>query len=34
VVGQDTRAVLRGIGYADDRVEELIAIGAVSTNEA
>ena len=31
VVGQDTRAVLRNIGYADDRIEELIAVGAVST---
>jgi crotonobetainyl-CoA:carnitine CoA-transferase CaiB-like acyl-CoA transferase len=30
-VGQHTHAVLRNLGYADDRIEELIAIGAVST---
>ena len=29
-VGQDTRAVLRNIGYDDDRIDELIAVGAVS----
>jgi crotonobetainyl-CoA:carnitine CoA-transferase CaiB-like acyl-CoA transferase len=29
-VGQDTHAVLRMLGYADDRIEKLIAIGAVS----
>lgn len=31
-VGQDTRAVLRNIGYEPDRIEGLIAAGAVSTS--
>jgi crotonobetainyl-CoA:carnitine CoA-transferase CaiB-like acyl-CoA transferase len=33
-VGQDTRTVLRSMGYDDDRIDELIAIGAVSTRES
>jgi crotonobetainyl-CoA:carnitine CoA-transferase CaiB-like acyl-CoA transferase len=33
-VGQDTRSVLRNIGYDDDRINELIALGAVTTRES
>jgi crotonobetainyl-CoA:carnitine CoA-transferase CaiB-like acyl-CoA transferase len=33
-VGQDTRTVLRNIGYDDDRIDKLIAIGAVSGRES
>lgn len=33
-VGQDTRAVLRNIGYDDDRIDKLIGIGAVSTRDS
>jgi crotonobetainyl-CoA:carnitine CoA-transferase CaiB-like acyl-CoA transferase len=33
-VGQDTRTVLRNIGYDDDRIDELIAAGAVSARES
>jgi CoA-transferase family III len=32
-VGQDTRTVLHNIGYDDDRVDKLIALGAVSIRE-
>jgi len=34
VVGGDTRMVLRNIGYDDDRIDKLIAIGAVSVRES
>ena len=33
-VGQDTRAVLRNIGYDDTRIDNLIAVGAVSVRES
>ena len=31
MIGQDTRRVLRDIGYDRDRIDKLIAVGAVST---
>jgi crotonobetainyl-CoA:carnitine CoA-transferase CaiB-like acyl-CoA transferase len=34
VVGQDTRAVLRSFGYDDQRVDALIAAGAVTVSES
>jgi crotonobetainyl-CoA:carnitine CoA-transferase CaiB-like acyl-CoA transferase len=34
VVGGDTRTILRDIGYDDDRIEKLVAVGAVSVREA
>ena len=34
VVGQDTRGVLRNLGYDDRRVDELIATGAVTVSES
>ena len=33
VIGQDTRAILRDLGYDEDRIEKLIADGAVSEVE-
>ena len=32
-VGQDTRAVLTNLGYDKDRIEKLIAVGAVTARE-
>ena len=32
-VGQNTRSVLRNLGYDDERIEELIALGAVTARE-
>jgi crotonobetainyl-CoA:carnitine CoA-transferase CaiB-like acyl-CoA transferase len=34
VSGQDTRTVLGNIGYDDDRIDKLVAIGAVSVRES
>jgi len=34
VVGQHTRTVLENIGYDSDRIDKLIAVGAVSTRNA
>jgi crotonobetainyl-CoA:carnitine CoA-transferase CaiB-like acyl-CoA transferase len=33
-VGQDTRSVLSNLGYDDDRIDELIGVGAVSERES
>jgi len=33
-VGGDTRTVLRDIGYDDDRIDKLVAVGAVSVRES
>jgi crotonobetainyl-CoA:carnitine CoA-transferase CaiB-like acyl-CoA transferase len=33
-VGGDTRTVLRNIGYDDDRIDKLVAIGAVGVRES
>ena len=32
-VGQDTRTVLQNFGYDENRIDELIAVGAVSARE-
>ena len=32
-VGQDTRSVLRNLAYDDERIEKLIAVGAVTARE-
>jgi crotonobetainyl-CoA:carnitine CoA-transferase CaiB-like acyl-CoA transferase len=34
VPGQDTRTILQGLGYEDDRIDKLIADAAVSESDS